>query len=108
MVNVYHDKDANLNDVKGKTIAVIGYGNQGRAQALNMRNNGLKVIVGNRKDKYRKAAEKDGLEVYSIGEAVAKSDIGFILIPDEITKDVFENEIKDNLKEGYTLNFATG
>lgn len=108
MVNVYHDKDADLNDVRGKTVAVIGYGNQGRAQALNMRDNGLKVIVGNRKDEYGRTAEKDGFEVYSIGEAVAKSDIGFILLPDEITKDVYENEIKNNLKEDYTLNFASG
>ncbi|MCK4281284.1 MAG: NAD(P)-binding domain-containing protein, partial [Candidatus Lokiarchaeota archaeon] len=63
MVNVYHDRDANLRDLDNKVIAVIGYGNQGRAQALNMRDSGLKVIVGNRKDEYRKTAEKDGFEV---------------------------------------------
>ncbi len=108
MVNVYHDRDANLRDLDNKVIAVIGYGNQGRAQALNMRDSGLKVIVGNRKDEYRKTAEKDGFEVNSISDAVSKSDIGFILIPDEITKDIFQNDIKDNLKEGYTLCFATG
>ena len=108
MVNVYHDRDANLRDLDNKVIAVIGYGNQGRAQALNMRDSGLKVIVGNRKDEYRKTAEKDGFEVNSISDAVSKSDIGFILIPDEITKDIFQNDIKDNLKKGYTLCFATG
>jgi len=108
MVNVYHDKDANLKDLGNKIISVIGYGNQGRAQALNMRDSGLKVIVGNRKDEYRKNAEKDGFEVNSISDAVSKSDIGFILLPDEITKDIFQNDIKENLKEGYTLCFATG
>jgi len=108
MVNVYHVKDGNLDDLKGKVIAIIGYGNQGRAQALNLRDSGLNVIIGNRKDEYRKIAEKDGFEIHTISDAIQKSNIGFILLPDEITKDVYVNEIEANLREGYTLCFATG
>ncbi len=108
MVNVYHDKDGNLEDLNGKIIAIIGYGNQGRAQSLNLRDNGLNVIIGNKKDEYRKIAKKDGFDTYSISEIVLMSDILFILLPDEIMKDVYKKEIEPNLKEGKTLCFASG
>ncbi|MGC8569508.1 MAG: NAD(P)-dependent oxidoreductase [Nitrososphaeria archaeon] len=94
--------------IKDKTVAVIGYGNQGRSQALNMRDSGLNVIVGNVRDQYAEQAEKDGFKVYSIGEAAGKADILFILIPDEIQPEVFENEINRNFKEGGTVVFASG
>ncbi len=108
MVNVYHDKDGNLEDLNGKIIAIIGYGNQGRAQSLNLRDNGLNIIIGNKKDEYRKIAKKDGFDTYSISEIVLISDILFILLPDEIMKDVYKKEIEPNLKEGKTLCFASG
>lgn len=94
--------------LSGKKIAVIGYGNQGRSQALNMRDSGLDVIVGNPRDSYLKTATEDGFQVKGISEAVAESDIIFYLIPDEVQKDVFDNQIAPNLKKGSTVVFASG
>lgn len=108
MVEIYHEVDGDLDIIKDKTIGMIGYGNQGRAQALNLRDNGLKVLVGNIEDKYKKIAQKDGFEVLSIEDAVSKSDIIFILIPDEIMKEVFEAKIIPNLKPYSVINFASG
>jgi ketol-acid reductoisomerase len=108
MVQIYHDNDARLESIKDKIIGIIGYGNQGRAQALNLRDSGLKVIVGNIEDKFRKVAQNDGFELHSIEDAVAKSDIVFILLPDEIMKETFELKIKPNLKPNSTINFASG
>ncbi len=108
MVDIFHEPDGDFSILKEKIISMIGYGNQGRAQALNMRNSGLNVIVGNIEDKYKKVAEKDGFETYNIEDAVKKSDISFILIPDEIMKDVFEKNIKANLKDKAAIVFASG
>ncbi len=105
---VYFDKDANLAILKDKIIAVIGYGNQGRAQALNLRDNGVKVIVGNIEDEYRERALKDGLKVYSISEATKKADILMILLPDEIQAEIFNRDILPYLTENKVLDFATG
>ncbi len=107
-VNIYHDKDADISILEDSVICVIGYGNQGRSQALNMRDSGLNVIVGNMEDNYKKTAIKDGFETFSIEDAVKKSDISFILIPDEVMKEVFAENIKPNLKEGNTIVFASG
>ena len=71
MARVYYDQDADINDLAGDTIAVLGYGIQGRAQALNLRESGLAVIVGNREDTYREQARADGFEVLSLTEAAA-------------------------------------
>ncbi|TFF83991.1 MAG: ketol-acid reductoisomerase [Promethearchaeota archaeon] len=106
--NVYHESEGDLSLIKDILIAVIGYGNQGRAQALNLRDSGLKVIIGNREDAYKKRAEKDGFETYNIEEAIKKAQIFFFLIPDEIMKELFTNEINPNLKENDTLVFASG
>jgi len=108
MVKVYYDEDVDLSILKDKTIAVIGYGNQGRAQALNMRDSGLKVIVGNIKDNYWEKAVTDGFETYEISDATKKSDIILILLPDEIQPTIYEKEIKNNLSEGKVLCFASG
>lgn len=109
MVKVYFDQDADISILRDKTIAIIGYGNQGRAQALNMRDSGLKqIIVGNIKDASWDMAIADGFKVYPIAEAVKKADIIFMLIPDEVHQEVFERDIKPNLKDGSTLNFAHG
>jgi ketol-acid reductoisomerase len=108
MVDIFHDKDGDLSILDGKTIGIIGYGNQGRAHALNLRDSGLSIIVGNIDDTYRKIAIKDGFSVHPIKEATEKSSIIFILIPDEIMNDVFENEIKSNIQADSTLVFASG
>ena len=83
-MQLYYDQDANLDLLENKLTAVIGYGNQGRAQALNLRDSGLKVIVGNREDDYAVRAREDGFSLLSIEQATAKADIMMMLIPDEI------------------------
>jgi len=108
MVVIYHDDEGDLSVLKGKTLAMIGYGNQGRAQALNLRDSGTNVIIGNREDEYRQIAQEDNFDTYPIEEAIKKCDIAFLLLPDEIMADVFEEKIKPHLKEGTTINFASG
>jgi ketol-acid reductoisomerase len=108
MVDIFHEKDGDLSILDGKTIAIIGYGNQGRAQALNLRDSGQKVIIGNIEDKYVKIAMNDGFPVFSIKEATEKSDIIFLLIPDEVMNDTFEREIRPSIKSYSALVFASG
>ncbi|MEI0559996.1 ketol-acid reductoisomerase [Brachyspira pilosicoli] len=108
MATIYYDNDADLNLIKDKTIAIIGYGNQGRSQALNMRDSGIKnVIVGSRKDESYDKANEDGFMVYSIEEASKKADVIFMLIPDEIAPEIYEKTIAPNLKDGCIVNFAS-
>lgn len=106
----YYDKDADLLAVDGKTIAVIGYGNQGRSQALNLRDTkcGAKVVIGNIKDDYWKQAQEEGFEVYTISEACKRADIILLLIPDEVMHDVYKERIEQHLGEGKVLCFASG
>jgi ketol-acid reductoisomerase len=106
--NIYYQKDGDLSILKNKIVGMIGYGNQGRSQALNMRDSGLEVIVGNREDEYKKRAENDGFKVYSIEEAVKMADILFYLIPDEIMNEIFEQKISPNLRENQSIIFASG
>jgi ketol-acid reductoisomerase len=108
LVEIFHESDGDINLLKKKIISVIGYGNQGRAQALNLRDSGLNVIIGNINDEYKKLAINDGFSVYEIKEAITKSDISFLLIPDEIIRPVFREEIKPNLKPNSSLVFASG
>jgi len=106
---VYFDSDASLEPLKDKVIAVIGYGSQGYAQAHNMRDSGLNVILGLRPNgKSWNKARKDGFKVYPIDEATEKSDIIFMLIPDMVQPTVYKKFIEPNLTEGKTLNFAHG
>jgi ketol-acid reductoisomerase len=109
MVKVYFDEDISLNPLKDKTLAVVGYGSQGEAQAKNLRDSGLKVIVGLKKDghSWSKAVE-EGFEVYTISEATEKGDIILFLIPDMVQPEVYTKSIAPYLKEGKTLNFAHG
>lgn len=109
MGKIYYDQDGDISYVKDKTIAIIGYGNQGRSQALNMRDSGVKnIIVGSVRDESWTVANNDGFPVYPIGEAVKKSDILFILIPDEVAPDIYKNDIEPNISSGNVLNFSSG
>ncbi|TXT58653.1 MAG: hypothetical protein BAJALOKI2v1_320003 [Promethearchaeota archaeon] len=105
---IYHEADGDLSVLKTKVVGMIGYGNQGRSQALNMRDQGINVIVGNRDDEFKVRAKEDGFETYPIPQAVQKADIFFILIPDEIMNDVYEEKIEPYLSNGDALVFASG
>ena len=110
MAKIYYEKDVNKDYLKGKTVAVIGYGSQGRAQALNLHDSGIDVIVGLYEgSKSIELAKKEGLKVESVAEAAKKADIIQILIPDEVQSRVYyENGIKDNLQQGNVLMFSHG
>src|SRR5919108_3982866 len=108
MARVYYDHDANVNDLAGETIAVLGYGIQGRAQALNLRDSGLAVIVGNREDAYREQACADGFEVLSLAEAAGRGDVILVLVPDEAQGGIHEEMIRPGLAPGKALVFAHG
>lgn len=109
MVKIYFDEDADLKYLEGKTVAVIGYGIQGRAQALNMRDSKINVIVGLRPEGNSwKLAEKDGFKPYSIPEAAEKGDIIHILTPDMVQPLIYKNYIAKYLREGKTLGFSHG
>jgi ketol-acid reductoisomerase len=109
MVKIFHDKDSDLGILKGVPIAVIGYGSQGRAQALNMRDSGLEVIVGVRRDgpSWRKAQE-DGFQPVTVDEAAMKGNIVHLLIPDLDQPQVYNKQIAPHLTEGKTLAVAHG
>src|SRR3989338_84724 len=109
MVNILNDKDASLDFLKGKKVAVIGYGAQGRAKALCMHDSGVDVIGGLRENgKSWQQAKSDGLNVASISDAASQGDIVHILIPDEYHKEVYDKDIKNNLKPGKVLSFSHG
>ncbi len=106
---MYYEKDCNLDALNGKVIAIIGYGSQGHAHALNLRDSGCNVIVGLRKGgKSWPVAEKDGFEVYTVAEAAKKADIVMILINDEVQAAVYKSEIAPNLEPGNAIAFAHG
>ncbi|MEX1031557.1 MAG: ketol-acid reductoisomerase [Paenibacillaceae bacterium] len=107
-VTMYYEKDADLSVLKGKTIAIIGYGSQGHAQAQNLRDSGLSVIIGLREGKSFEKAKNDGFEVLSVGEATKRADVVQILMPDETQARVYNEEIAANLKKGAALLFSHG
>ncbi|MGC9164981.1 MAG: ketol-acid reductoisomerase [Thermoprotei archaeon] len=108
MPKVYTDEDVSLDILKNKTIGVVGYGSQGRAQALNLRDSGLNVIIGLRKGKSWDEATKDGFSVYEINEAVKRSDVLLILIPDMVQPSVWNENISTHIKPGTVVDFAHG
>ncbi|HXX72864.1 MAG TPA: NAD(P)-binding domain-containing protein, partial [Candidatus Acidoferrales bacterium] len=109
MTKVYYDKDIDLSPVVGAKIGVIGYGSQGRAQALNLRDSGGEVFVGLRKDgKSWRTAEDDGFQPLTIRDATVKAEILLFLIPDQQQPAVYASEIASNMRAGKTLSFSHG
>ena len=109
MANIYYDADANLELIQGKRVAIIGYGSQGHAHALNMRDNGCSVVVGlPAGSKSREKVEADGLQVMLPAEAAEQADIIMILIPDQNHREVFERDIRPGLAPGKMLMTAHG
>ncbi len=108
-MKLYYDNDANLDILKGKKVAILGYGSQGHAHARNLFDNGVDVVVGLRPNSSsRQTAAKDGLLVQDVPDAVKGADVVMILLPDEAQADVFEAEVRPNLKDGAALAFAHG
>ncbi|MEM7791030.1 MAG: ketol-acid reductoisomerase [Verrucomicrobiota bacterium] len=106
---VYTNKDADLKVLKKKTLAIIGYGSQGHAHAQNLKDSGLKVIIGlYPKSRSVKVAKKQGFEVYETGEAVQKADVIMVAVPDMKQPSVYEQDILPNLTKGKTLAFTHG
>ncbi|NIC40346.1 ketol-acid reductoisomerase [Aquabacterium sp. A08] len=108
-MKVFYDKDCDLSLIKGKTVAIIGYGSQGHAHAQNLNDSGVKVVVGLRKggaswDKVAKA----GLTVMEVNDAVKAADLVMILLPDENIPEVYNHNVAPNIKQGATLAFAHG
>lgn len=108
MVKIYYEQDADLAYLKDKKIAVIGYGNQGRAQALNLKDSGLNLIIGTLKDATWNQALEDGMEVQPVKEAAASGDVIALLIPDERQAEAYAQDISPTLKRGKALDFAHG
>ena len=109
MTQLFYDSDADLTLLNNKTIAIIGYGSQGHAHALNLKDSGMDVIVGLYKgSKSENKAINDGLKVFEVSEACEKAHWIMVLLPDEFQRDVYKKEIEPNLKQGKVLSFAHG
>jgi ketol-acid reductoisomerase len=108
-ITVYYDKDCDLNIIKSKKVAMIGFGSQGHAHAENLRDSGVEVIVGLKEggSSWNKAAKKD-FKVMSVAEATKEADVIMILLPDEVQAEVYKNEIEPNLNDGDTIAFGHG
>ena len=108
MARIYYDQDADRGALAGQTIAVVGYGSQGHAQAQNLRDRGMQVIIGIRPGRTADQAKADGFGVYDVAEAVRRADIVHILLPDETQRAVFEAAIAPNLRPRMALGFSHG
>ncbi|MEG1798979.1 MAG: ketol-acid reductoisomerase [Synergistaceae bacterium] len=109
MAHVYYDRDADLNLLSGKTIAIFGYGSQGHAHAQNLKDSGANVIIGlHEGSKSKEKAEKDGFEVYTVAEATKRADVVMFLIPDHLQASTYKNDVLPNLKADAKLAFAHG
>ncbi|MBA3056381.1 MAG: ketol-acid reductoisomerase [Gammaproteobacteria bacterium] len=108
-MKVFYDKDCDLSLIKGKTVAIIGYGSQGHAHAQNLNDSGVKVVVGLRKGGASwSKVEKAGINVAEVADAVKSADVVMILLPDENIATVYSNDIEPNIKQGASLVFAHG
>jgi len=107
-LTLYFDEAASLDPLQDQTVAVLGYGNQGRAQALNLRDSGVSVIVGNRDDEYRAQAIEDGFEVRSILEAAIQADVLLVLTTDESQSTIWDDHIAPGLQAGKMVVWASG
>ncbi|MFM8519453.1 MAG: ketol-acid reductoisomerase [Solirubrobacterales bacterium] len=106
---IFYDDDGDLSLLEGKTVAILGFGSQGHAHALNLKDSGVNVVVGLREDSpSRTEAEAEGLEVLSVAEAASRGGIVMILLPDEMQSQVWEEEIADGIAPGNLLMFAHG
>src|SRR5215471_10030826 len=108
MTKFYSANEASPATLNGKTIAIIGYGNQGRSQAINLRRAGHRVIVGNVEDESFRQAKSDGFETLSMDAVAARADVILLLLPDEIAPEIYRRDIAPHLKSGKTLVFASG
>jgi ketol-acid reductoisomerase len=109
MAQLFYDSDADLSLLSGKTVAIIGYGSQGHAHALNLKDSGVSVVVGLYEgSRSAEKARADGLEVLNVADACARADWIMILLPDEVQKQVYEKEIAPHLRAGKVLSFAHG
>ena len=109
MAKLFYDNDADLSLIEGSTVAIIGYGSQGHAHALNAHESGMKVVVGlHEGSKSREKVVADGLEVFSVADATAQADIVMVLVPDTKQAAIYTESIADNLKDGAMLMFAHG
>lgn len=108
MTRIFREHDANAALLSQRRVAVVGYGNQGRSQALNLRDSGANVVIGNIQDEYLSRAQEDGFTVVSIPEAVEQSDVVMLLLPDEICAEVYQRDVALHLKAGDVLCFASG
>lgn len=109
MINKYYDQDCNLGMLDGKTVAIIGFGSQGHAHAMNLKESGVDVVVGLRPGSAHVAkAEAAGLKVLGIEEAAEAGNVVMMLVPDELAPDIYKNQIAKHMKEGDTLMFAHG
>ncbi|MGA3165256.1 MAG: NAD(P)-dependent oxidoreductase [Terriglobia bacterium] len=107
-MEAYYDSDASLEVLHHQTLGIIGYGNQGRAQALNLRDSGLGVMIGGLRDETAGQAEKDGFAVRSVREVAERADVLALLIPDEVQRQVYDDVLSARLRAGQTLDFAHG
>jgi ketol-acid reductoisomerase len=109
MAKIYYDSDADIRPLKGKRIGILGYGNQGRAQALNMRDSGIvDIVISTARDQSHDQVLEDGFQIMDTVDMVLSSDILFMLIPDEVMPGVFREHVATNLQPGMVLNFASG
>lgn len=107
-MKTYYEQDAKVELLQGKTVAVVGYGSQGHAQAQNLRDSGVEVVVGVRPGKSYEVAKADGFEVMSVSEAVRTAQVVQMLLPDEQQAHVYKTEVEENLREGQMLLFSHG
>jgi ketol-acid reductoisomerase len=108
MTRIYYDADADLTYLHGETVAVLGYGNQGRSQALNLRDSGVQVVVGNVRDESWDRAAQDSFRVLPLAEAAAEAGILMLLLPDEVQRQVYSRDLAARLRPGQALCFAHG